>query len=74
MVVLTFFVWKMTGEMKDLKAAHKELNKSIHENGFLKKSDMDQAWKTANEIHDRHSSDIRRLEDEVRLLRKARAG
>ena len=70
MVVLTFFVWKMTGEIRELKTAHKELNDTIHNNGFLKRADMQEAWRVADEIHERHDHDIARLEAEIVRLRE----
>lgn len=61
-VVLAFFVWKLAGEVKDLK-------KAIFENGFVHKSDLESAWKLANEVHRRHDEDIHRLEAEDLRIR-----
>lgn len=58
MVVLTFFVWKMTGEIKELRAAHKELNDSIHNNGFVKKDELRDLKHDMESAVDRHDREI----------------
>lgn len=68
-IALTFFVWKMTGEMKELKAAQKELTDTIHNNGFLKKEDLEEAWKRGDEVHKRHDEAITELRKDVDWLR-----
>lgn len=57
-LILAFFVWKLSGELKDLK-------KSIHDNGFITRHDMGEAWKTADEIHRRFDDKLQALESEM---------
>ena len=57
-LVLAFFVWKMAGEMK-------EMRKVVFDNGFLKKEDMEEAWKRANEVHLRQDEHLERLDHDV---------
>ena len=61
-LVLAFFVWKLTGEMKELK-------KSMYENGFLTREDLDDAWLRANELHKRQDQELIRLAVEVNRTR-----
>ena len=58
MIVLTFFVWKMTGESKELKAAHKELDDTIRRNGFVKKDDLHELKHDMVEGLKRHDREI----------------
>jgi hypothetical protein len=58
----------MSGEMKELKMDHKELMAHIYENGFLKKEDLDEAWKRGDEVHKRQDAAIDRLEDDLARL------
>ena len=47
------------------------LRSEIHENGFVRIREMEDAWKTADEIHKRHDESINRLEAEVVRLRQS---
>ena len=47
------------------------LRSEIHEDGFVRVKEVQDAWKTADEIHRRHDESISRLEAEVIRLRQS---
>lgn len=58
MLVMAFFLWKLNGEVRELK-------KGMNDNGFLKREDMEEAWKRADEIHKRYEEHLLSLDGAV---------
>ena len=61
-LVLAFFVWKLSEDVKDMK-------KAMYENGFLTHRDMEEERARAQEIHKRQDDQIDRNSHDIERLR-----